>query len=67
MLCFSGFELYSRWVPLTLSVEFAAKSFFPISPETKKNRIHGDECTSATLVDAVFQPYVSMAPPLKVQ
>ena len=31
-----------------LSVEFAAKSFFPISPEVKKKRIHGDECTSAT-------------------
>ena len=49
----------------TLSVEFTAKSFFPISPEIKK-RIHGDECTSATPVDAVFQPYVSVAPPSKV-
>ena len=36
----------------TLSVEFTAKSFFPISPEIKK-RIHGDECTSATPVDTV--------------
>ena len=49
----------------TLSVEFAAKSFFPIFPEIKK-RIHGDECISATPVDAVFQPYVSVAPPSKV-
>ena len=24
-----------------------------------KKRIHGDECSSATSVDAVFQPYVS--------
>ena len=29
----------------TLSVVFTPKSFFPISPEIKKNRIHGDECT----------------------
>ena len=36
----------------TLSVEFTAKIFFPISPEIKK-RIHGDECTSATPVDTV--------------
>ena len=49
----------------TVSVEFTPKSFFPISPEIKKP-IHGDECTSATPVDADFQPYVSMAPPSKV-
>ena len=48
-----------------LSVGFAAKSFFPISPEIKK-WIHEDECTSATTVDAVFQPYVLMGQPLKV-
>ena len=49
----------------TLSVEFAAKGVFPISPKIKK-RIHRDECTSATPVDEVFQAYVSMAPSLKV-
>ena len=50
----------------TLSLEFAAKSFLPISPEIKKKRINGDECTSATPVDEIFQPYVSIAPPSKV-
>ena len=32
----------------TLSVEFAAKSFFPISPEIKKKWIHRDQYTSVT-------------------
>ena len=48
-----------------VSVEFAAKSFFPICPEIKKmdsRRLmyFGDP------VEAVFQPYVLMAPPSKV-
>ena len=41
------------------------RASFP-SLQRFKKRIHGDECTSATPVDADFQPYVSMAPPSKV-
>ena len=36
------------------------KASFPsLQRLKKKKRIHGDECTSATSVEAVFQPYVS--------
>ena len=28
MLCLSGFELYSRWVPLTLQAEYKLEEVF---------------------------------------
>ena len=73
LACFA-FNWFQRDLCLQLNINIpfrrnsANTSFFPISPEIKK-RIHGEECTSgpsATPVEAVLQPYISMAPPSKV-
>ena len=35
MLCLSGFELYSRWVPLTCPLESLHASIYKLLQETK--------------------------------
>ena len=49
-----------------MSVEFAAKSFFPICPEIKKKMDSRRLMYFGDPVEAFFQPYVLMAPPSKV-